>query len=84
MLLLSCFLHLSALHNRYILVGFFLAGTSVFDHMNNLHPVNHLAKDHMLVVQEWCGCSCDKELAAIGVGARILLFSVNTLEKARK
>jgi hypothetical protein len=77
-------LHLSALHNRHILVGLFFAGTSVLNHVYNVHAVNHLAKDYMLLVQEGGGCSCDKELAAVGVGARILPFSVNTLEHIRR
>jgi hypothetical protein len=71
-------LHLSTLHNRYILVGLILSSTGVFKHFDNIHPINHLAEDHMLVVQEWRGRGCYKELATIGVWARILFLSVKS------
>lgn len=73
-------LHLSTLHNSYILVGLVFSSTGVFQHLNNVYPINHLAEDHMLVVQEWCGRGCYKKLATIGIWARILLLLVRSPE----
>jgi hypothetical protein len=66
-------LHFPTLHNRYILVWFISGGSSVFNHANDVDSINDLAEHDMFVVQERrCG-SCDEELAAIGVWARVLI-----------
>jgi hypothetical protein len=49
----------------------------VFQHLDNIHTINDLTKDHMLVIQEWCARGCNKELTTIGIWARVLFDSVN-------
>lgn len=48
----------------------------MFKHFDDVHSINYLAKNHMFVVQKWGSRSCYKELATIGVRARILMLSV--------
>ena len=69
--------HLSALYNSDILVRFVSVSPSLLYHFHNIHPVNDLAKDNMFVIQEWGRHSCNEELTAIGVGARVLVHISN-------
>lgn len=45
----------------------------MFDHAHDIDPINDLTENHVLVVQEWCCRGCDEKLAAIRVGARVLI-----------
>jgi hypothetical protein len=45
----------------------------VFDHTHDIDTINDLTENHVLVIQEWCCRGRDEKLAAIRVGARILI-----------
>jgi uncharacterized membrane protein len=51
----------------------------MFQHLDNIHTINHLTKDHMLVIQEWCCRGRDKKLTTISIGARVLFVSVKSI-----
>lgn len=68
-------LHLSTLANHHIHIGNILPLVSrlgVFHLLDYVHPVNDLAKDDVLVVEEGSGDGGDEELGAVGVGAGVL------------
>lgn len=44
----------------------------MFHLLDYVHPVNDLAKDDVLVVEEGSGDGGDEELGAVGVGAGVL------------
>ena len=64
------YLHLTALSNDNIQIGHVLppvASLCRLHLLHNVHPVNDLAKDDVLAVQEGRGHSGDEELRAVGV-----------------
>ena len=73
-------LHLTALSNYHIQVGDVLATVTRLGGLhllNNVHAVDHLAKDDVLVVEEGGRDGGDEELGAVGVGAGILYSHVS-------
>lgn len=73
-------LHLAALGDDHILVGLVLAAVARlggFHHLDDIHAVDDLAEDDVLVVEERRRDGGDEELGAVGVGAGVLDFGVS-------
>lgn len=69
---LFCLSHLSALRNHHIASRLALPSHSrILDLMNYIHPLHHLPKHDMLVIQEGRLDRGNEELRAIAVLARI-------------
>lgn len=68
--------HFTALHDGHILIGLVSRGPSVLNHANNVQAIDDLPKDNVLVVQEGRCRRGNKELAAIGVWARVLIHNL--------
>ncbi len=67
-------LHLATRPDQNVRRRFLPHGPRVLYFAHDIHAVDHLAEDHMLVVQER-GWDCrDEELGAVGVGAGVLVF----------
>lgn len=67
------FLHLPTLHNHHIARGLLPPRARILHLPHHIHAVDHLAKHDVLVVQEGGRHGGDEELAAVGVGAGVLL-----------
>lgn len=67
----SC-LHFTTLDDRHVLVGFVPHRASLLNHAHNIHAVDDLTEDNVLVVQERRGRCGNEELATICVWARVL------------
>lgn len=65
-------LHFSTLHHGHILIRFVSSCAGILNHPHNIHSVNDLTKDHVLVVQERSRRCCYKKLTAICIWTRIL------------
>lgn len=65
--------HLPALRNDNVLVRPIPRRPRVLHHAHNLHALDDAAEDDVLVVQERRGRAGDEELAAVGVGAGVLV-----------
>jgi len=66
--------HLATLSNCNIKVGHVLAPIArlrCLHLLHDIHAINHLPKDNVLVVKEGSGDSCDEELGAVRVGPGI-------------
>ena len=65
-------LHLATLGNDDVgdrpIIG---VGPGVFNHLNDVHTLDDVAKHDVLVVQVRCGHGGDKELATVCVGTRV-------------
>jgi len=74
-LLLGIGSHLAALGNHHIHIRHVLPSVSrfgVLHLLDDVHTVNDLTEDDVLIVEEGCRDRRDEELRAVGVGARVL------------
>lgn len=70
-------LHLPTKTNNNLLIRDILPpvpGLRVLHHTHDIHPVDYLAEDDVLSVEEGGGDSGDEELGAVAVGARVLCW----------
>lgn len=73
-------LHLSALSNHHVEIRNVLPAVPRLRRLHLLHnvePIDDLAEDDVLLVQEWRGHGGDEELRAVGVGAGVLRVLAN-------
>lgn len=77
-------LHLAALGDGNILIRLVPRGPRILDLPDNVHAVNHLAKDDVLFVQEGGGSGGDEELAAVCVWAGVLYMSAEAREESER
>lgn len=67
------FSHLTTLGNGNILVRLLSGSASILNLAHDVHSIDHFSKDDMLIIQERRGDCRDEELAAVGIGTRILI-----------
>ena len=65
--------HFTTLSNGNILVRLLACSASILNLAHDVHPVDHGSEYDMLVVEERRSDCRDEELAAVGVGTRILI-----------
>lgn len=76
---LCSFSHLPALGNDHVGSGSFASEAGVFDFADDVHAVGDFAEDDVFVVEERGGDGADEELAAVCVGAGVLLCVGDTV-----
>lgn len=79
-------LHLATLGNHNVHVGHILAfvtGFGGFDFLDHVHAIDDFTKDDVLAIKERRRDRGDEELAAIGVGARILKMKCQTRKREK-
>lgn len=64
--------HFPTQRNQHVRGRFFASGARVLDLAHDVHAINDLTENHVLVVQKRSRHGGDEELAAVGIGAGVL------------